>query len=166
VEKLVKTSDELAILKQAGSSRYGKEDPGYLRRCLQMIFSTFLSSPSTTRLHGGRAELLGTEISAVFFVVHLSFFRILKLLCYFAIFCPDFWTDFLDGFFGRIFGRIFWTDFLDGFFQRIFWTDFWTDFFEVFFGRIFWTDVLDGFFQRIFSTDFLKNFFDEFFKEF
>ena len=31
----------LAILKQAGSSRYGKEDPGYLRRCLQMIFSTF-----------------------------------------------------------------------------------------------------------------------------
>ena len=30
-----------AILKQAGSSRYGKEDPGYLRRCLQMIFSTF-----------------------------------------------------------------------------------------------------------------------------
>ena len=30
-----------AILKQAGSSRYGKEDPGYLRRRLQMIFSTF-----------------------------------------------------------------------------------------------------------------------------
>ena len=30
-----------AILKQPGSSRYGKEDPGYLRRCLQMIFSTF-----------------------------------------------------------------------------------------------------------------------------
>ena len=30
-----------AILKQAGSSRYGKEDPGYLRRWVQMIFSTF-----------------------------------------------------------------------------------------------------------------------------
>ena len=30
-----------AILKQAGSSRYSKEDPEYLRRCLQMIFSTF-----------------------------------------------------------------------------------------------------------------------------
>ena len=30
-----------AILKQAGSSWYGKDDPGYLSRCLQMIFSTF-----------------------------------------------------------------------------------------------------------------------------
>ena len=30
-----------AILKHPGSSRFGKEDPGYLRRCLQVIFSTF-----------------------------------------------------------------------------------------------------------------------------
>ena len=29
-----------AILKHSGSSRFGKEDPGYLRRCLQVIFST------------------------------------------------------------------------------------------------------------------------------
>ena len=32
-----------AILKHSGSSRFGKEDPGYLRRCLQVIFSTFFS---------------------------------------------------------------------------------------------------------------------------
>ena len=32
-----------AILKHPGSSRFGKEDPGYLRRCLQVIFSTFFS---------------------------------------------------------------------------------------------------------------------------
>ena len=36
------------------------------------------------RLHAGRAELLRTEIHAVVVVVHLSFFRILKLLCYFG----------------------------------------------------------------------------------
>ena len=33
-----------AILKHPGSSRFGKEDPGYLRRCLQVIFSTFFFS--------------------------------------------------------------------------------------------------------------------------
>ena len=36
-----------------------------------------------TRLHAGRAELLRTEIDAVF-AGDLSFFRILKLLCYFG----------------------------------------------------------------------------------
>ena len=36
----VKT-DFMAILKHPGSSWFGKEDPGYLRRCLQVIFRTF-----------------------------------------------------------------------------------------------------------------------------
>ena len=83
----------------------------------------FLSLPSTTRLHGGRAELLRTEIVPVRVVVHLSFFRILKLLG----------SLFLDGFFLQIF----WTDFLDGCFGRIFSTDFFDGFFEEFFRRIF-----------------------------
>ena len=30
-----------AILKRPRSSRLGEENPGYLRRCLQVIFSTF-----------------------------------------------------------------------------------------------------------------------------
>ena len=40
-EGKMSVSESPAILKQAGSSRYGKEDPGYLRRWVQMIFSTF-----------------------------------------------------------------------------------------------------------------------------
>ena len=31
----------MAILKHPGSSRFGKQEPGYLRRCLQVIFSTY-----------------------------------------------------------------------------------------------------------------------------
>ena len=40
VSKII-SAQFLAILKHPGSSRFGKEDPGYLRRCLQVIFSTF-----------------------------------------------------------------------------------------------------------------------------
>ena len=64
-------------------------------------FQHFLSSPSVSGLHAGRAELLRTEIVPVpvpvipvIFVVHLSFFRILKLLCYFGTYgmytCDEF----------------------------------------------------------------------------
>ena len=43
----------------------------------------------------------------------------------------DIWTEFLDGFFGRIFWTEFWTDFLDGLLDGFldgFWTEFQTDF--------------------------------------
>ena len=59
-------------------------------------------------------------------------------------------TEFLDGFFGRIF----WTDFLDGFFGRISLMDF----LDGCFGRIFSTYFFDGFFEEFFRRTFLKNF--------
>jgi hypothetical protein len=103
----------------------------------------FLSSPSVSGLHAGRAELLRTEIVPV---VHLSFFRILKLLCYFGtytVFGPIFWTKFI------------WTQiFLDPnyFGPKFFWTQIILD--PNFFGPIFWTNFLDQLFGPIFRTNF------------
>ena len=73
----------------------------------------FLSLPSGI----GRVELLRTEITGLFFrVVHLSFFRILKLLCYFGtygcitptIFLRMLLANCLTKFFDKIFWHIFW----------------------------------------------------------
>jgi hypothetical protein len=81
--------------------------------------------------------------------VHLTFFGILKLLCYFGtytVFGPIFWTNFLDQFFGPIF----WTNFLD----QLFGPTFWTNFLDQLFGPTFWTNFLDQLFGPTFWTNF------------
>ena len=81
--------------------------------------------------------------------MHLTFFRILKLLCYFGtytVFGPIL-TNFFDQFF--------WTNFLDLFFGPIFWTNF----LDQFFGLIFRTNLSDHFFWMNFFNDFFQRFF-------
>ena len=64
-------------------------------------FCQFLSSPSACR----RAELLRKEITGRR-LLHLSFFRILKLLCYFGtIFLTNFLMNFLMIFFDKFFDK-------------------------------------------------------------
>ena len=41
IKKKLVEAQMTAILKHPGSSRFGKQDTGYLRRCLQVIFSKF-----------------------------------------------------------------------------------------------------------------------------
>ena len=66
---------------------------------VRSVRSQFLSSPSTTRLHGGRAELLRTEIggrrrrrASKLFLEFLSF--CVTLVPMVGIFGPIFWTNF------------------------------------------------------------------------
>ena len=70
-------------------------------KIFNILLKSFSSSPSACR----RPELLRTQIHAVFFCVHLSFFRILKLLCYF-------------GTYGRYTYKILVTNFVDEFWWR------------------------------------------------
>ena len=74
------------------------------------LWSSMVSLLSSSSAYG-RAELLRTKITGC--LLHISFFRILKLLCYFGTcFLPNFLTIFFAEFFDKFFLTIFLTNFL------------------------------------------------------
>ena len=110
----------------------------YLRIFFLHLDFVFLSSPSTTRLHGGRAELLRTEIVPVFFFLHLSsllseLFLVPKvcvpMIFFGELFGVLFFVNFFVNFFGELFGELFWgtflVNFLVNFFGELFLELFW-----------------------------------------
>jgi hypothetical protein len=100
-----------------------------------LVFKLAVHYPVT----GGRAELLRTEITGRR-LLHLSFFRILKLLCYFATygFFVKYLTDVLTNhFFDELFDEHFDNEFFDEIFDEHFDKNFFDEFFDEFFDAFF-----------------------------
>ena len=100
-------------------------------------------------------------------LLHLSFFRILKLLCYFVWLCLTlffdvfFWHCFLTLFFDIVFFIVFWRYFSTVFFDVTFrWIFRWIFhvFWRCFFDVVFWSCFLTLFFDEFFDITFRRIF--------